>query len=204
MNGIEFGKELKNIRQKVKYPSKELALEVGRAVTYVSQLERGLIKNPDYETCYMLLKELKFPEDKIDNFLDNFSIISPEREQAELKNDIEKHENQLNVLDKKELDENEVMQLYPFLYEDDDIPKLKRQNYNLHIALNSFIERDITRARKVLTNINALTKSKETFDFFCSLFQYDFFDITKEEKEHLISLIKEFNPSKDEIFDWEE
>ncbi|GGA34567.1 hypothetical protein GCM10010917_19820 [Paenibacillus physcomitrellae] len=48
MNGIDFGSYLKSIRKSKKVPSKELSIRVGKAVTYVSQIERGLIKKPDF------------------------------------------------------------------------------------------------------------------------------------------------------------
>lgn len=201
MTGVEFGKELKKLRQKRKYPSKELSKAVGKAITYVSQLERGLIKKPDFQTCYALLSELEFPEDKIEFFLDNFEIISPKKKLWEHNKSIK---SPMKDVERDNLDEKELMQLYPYLFEDNDLPKLKNQVDNLYLSLNSLIEKDITRARTILININTLTKSKKSFDFFCSLFQYDFLNITKEEKKHLISIIQEFNLSRDEIFDWEE
>lgn len=58
VDGIQFGKDLKELRLSKKYNSTKLSLEVGRAQTYVSQLERGLIKNPDLATCRRLLEIL--------------------------------------------------------------------------------------------------------------------------------------------------
>lgn len=46
VDGIQFGKDLRELRLLKRYPTRKLSEEVGRAITYVSQLERGLIKNP--------------------------------------------------------------------------------------------------------------------------------------------------------------
>lgn len=84
MNGIEFGKELKKIRTNAGISSKVLSSKVGKAVTYVSQLENGKIKSPDFETCFKLLEELGVEHGKIEGILDYFGIISPQREKADL------------------------------------------------------------------------------------------------------------------------
>jgi transcriptional regulator with XRE-family HTH domain len=83
MSGIEFGEKLKEIRKKVGVSSKNLSQRVNKAVTYVSQLERGLIKNPDYFTCKEILRELGFSEKGADRFLESYSILSPEQEKIE-------------------------------------------------------------------------------------------------------------------------
>ena len=52
MNKSSFGEELKALRKRVGMPSKVLSQKVGKAVTYVSQLERELIKIPLIQLVY--------------------------------------------------------------------------------------------------------------------------------------------------------
>jgi transcriptional regulator with XRE-family HTH domain len=60
MDGIEFGKILKKERIKKCISSKLLSKQADKAVTYVSQLERGLIKNADNETCKKIMNIVGF------------------------------------------------------------------------------------------------------------------------------------------------
>ncbi|MEK4086302.1 helix-turn-helix domain-containing protein [Psychrobacillus sp. FSL K6-1415] len=202
MNGIEFGKELKKIRGQVGYPSKPLSEKIGKAITYVSQLERGLIKNPDFDSCVKLLKELSFPINKIEDFLYSFGIVSEQRKEQELKQN--KINSESNERAKEEANDDYIKYYYPWLYDDEKaITKLKKKNENLLTIFNSMVENDYSRAEKVITNIVKLSHSKDSFDFFCSLFEYDFFSITAYEKEKLIQLIQEMNLDDSKTFDWE-
>jgi len=83
MKGIEFGEKLKEIRKKEGVSSKVLSKKVDKAVTYVSQLERGLIKKPDYSTCKKILLELGFSIKDANNLLYSFNILSPEQRKIE-------------------------------------------------------------------------------------------------------------------------
>lgn len=202
MNGIEFGKELKKIRGQVGYPSKPLSEKIGKAITYVSQLERGLIKNPDFDSCVKLLTELSFPINKIEDFLNSFGIVSEQRKKQELKQNIINSER--NERAKEEANKDYIKYNYPWLFNDEDaINSLQKKIEYLENIFNSMVENDFSRAETVLTNITDLTKSKTSFDFFCSLFQYDFFAITPEQRKELIKIIKSVNLDKNSIFEYE-
>ncbi|MEI4771000.1 helix-turn-helix transcriptional regulator [Psychrobacillus sp. FJAT-51614] len=202
MNGIEFGKELKKIRGQVGYPSKPLSKKIGKAITYVSQLERGLIKNPDFDACVKLLKELSFPINKIEDFLYSFGIISEQRKEQEIQQNIINFE--LNERVKEEGNEDFIRYNYPWLFNDENaINSMQKKIEYLETIFNSMVENDFSRAETVLTNITDLTKSKTSFDFFCSLFQYNFFSITPEQRKELIKIIKSVNLDKNSIFDYE-
>jgi transcriptional regulator with XRE-family HTH domain len=101
MNGIYFGKTLKTLRNSFGISSKVLSKKAGKAVTYVSQLERGLIKKPCYYTCLKILNELHFDERKAKEYLKLFNI--EEKRQYFLSSDFE--ENNFNV----ELKEKEIV-----------------------------------------------------------------------------------------------
>lgn len=202
MNGIEFGKELKKIREQVGLPSKPLSETIGKAKTYVSQLERGLIKNPDFNSCVNLLKELSFPMEKIEDFLYSFGIMSEQRKEYELKQNIINLERKEKA--KEGSNEEFIRYYYPWLYNDEkSINKLQRKNEYLLKVFNSMLENDFSRAEKVITNIVNLTKSKHSFDVFCSLFEYDFFSITPVEKERLIQIIQQIDLDQSKTFQWE-
>lgn len=173
MNGIAFGQEIKKLRKKVGIASKELSQQVGKAVTYVSQLERGLIKKPDYSTSYELLKRLEIDEEKINGFLDYFGIKSPEQEQAEMEWAIKQAED-----------------AYNFDWIEKEKHHLKQKNERLHAALNILIDKDISAAEKLINHIEALTLDKIKFDFLTSLFEYDYSRIKQEDRAKIISAIK--------------
>lgn len=187
MNGITFGKYLKNIREKAKKPSKELSTEVGKAVTYVSQLERGLIKKPDFDTCYKLLVILGIEEEQIEDILSYYGIISAKRKQAELEWNIK-----------------EAKRQWDFDWLDQKSQKLKITNDKLYNTLNMFIDKDLTRVEKPILNIQNLMVDKDKFDFFCSLFKYDYSKISIEDRKELIQLINTFITDRYEKGEWNE
>ncbi|WP_158289578.1 helix-turn-helix domain-containing protein [Paenibacillus flagellatus] len=169
MNGVAFGKEIKKLRKKVGIASKELSQQVGKAVTYVSQLERGLIKKPDYKTSYQLLKRLEIEETKIDGLLDYFGIKSPEREQAEGDWAAEQAE---------------------FYWLEPEKARLKNKNDRLHQSLKMLIDVDFSAADKLISHIEALTSDKNKFHFLTSLFEYDYSRLTNEERANIIATVK--------------
>ncbi|MEH7552814.1 hypothetical protein [Bacillus altitudinis] len=82
-----FRKSMYHIRTLKKVGSRELSRKIGKAETYISQFERGLIKSPDYQICFDIMKELGFAEKDIGRILfDQFKIMSPEakREQENI------------------------------------------------------------------------------------------------------------------------
>lgn len=182
MNGIAFGKELKRLRNKAGISSKVLSTKVGKAVTYVSQLENGKIKNPDFDTCFKLLKELGLEESKIEPFLDYYGIVSSEREQAELEWAIQQAE-----LKAQKEDEKYQLNWYGKLAQ-----RLENENDKLHGRLNFFIGADLSRAESVITNMVALTEDEEKFEFFCSLFEHNYAGLGSKNREQLLRLINEF------------
>ncbi|MGD6896075.1 helix-turn-helix domain-containing protein [Bacillus infantis] len=85
--GLDFdgtvGEFIKFWRKAKKINSKELSKEIGKSDSYVSHLENGRYKNPDYETLYEIFKRIGIKEDKIEDYLYHFHIISPDRESWE-------------------------------------------------------------------------------------------------------------------------
>jgi transcriptional regulator with XRE-family HTH domain len=183
MSGVNFGKELKILRNKVGFSSKVLSNKVGKAVTYVSQLERGLIKNPDYDTCKKILAELGISDSEAENMLDFFSIKSPEQEQAELEWSIKKAE--------------EEQAKHESGYYSRRLQKISNKNDRLLQLLgnrfNNFVMYDQTRAEGVLDNLIKLLEEEETFDFFfCSLFKNNYMALSEQERSKVLSLVNDY------------
>ncbi|GIO70148.1 helix-turn-helix domain-containing protein [Paenibacillus cookii] len=191
MNGIDFGSYLKTLRKTKKIPSKDLSVRVGKAVTYVSQLERGLIKKPDFETCFNLLKELNVNENEIERILAYYNILSPERIKAELEVSLKRSE-----LEQQEIESDPEgfaeRRLAEILEKRVTSKKgeLIALNNQFHKMINLLIEKDTFRAERVLRNLSKLTAEVEFFDFFCSLFDYNYTYLTNDERKEILDYIR--------------
>lgn len=183
MSGVNFGKELKVLRNKVGISSKVLSKNVGKAVTYVSQLERGLIKNPDYDTCRKILAELGISDSEAENMLDFFSIKSPEQEQAEIEWSIKLAE--------------EEQAKHESGYYNRKLQKISNMNdqvlQTLEKRFNNFVMYDQTRAESVLNNLIKLLHDEEAFDsFFCSLFENNYMTLSEQERSKVLTLVNDY------------
>jgi transcriptional regulator with XRE-family HTH domain len=182
LNGIAFGKELKKLRNKAGVPSKVLSTKVGKAVTYVSQLENGKIRNPDFDTCFNLLKELGVEENQIEGMLDYFGIMSRKREEAEL-------EWNIKVLEQEE-------EKWRLGWYEKKINTLVKKNRIFHKRMESFIQYDLSRAEEVINNLISLTEDEEKFDFLCSLFENNYASLDSEDMRQLLRTINHFVKEK--------
>ncbi len=183
LSGISFGNELKRIRKSVGISSKVLSQRVNKAVTYVSQLERGLIKKPDFHTCLQILVELGFTEEEANKTLNFFDIKSPEQEKAEL---------ELTIKQAERSHEEEIMKIKSGFYID-KIEKVSSKNdeviARLKNNLDLFVKHDLSRAEKVLSNLISIFHDEEKFDFFCSVFENDFSNLSPTERNKILSTI---------------
>lgn len=182
VNGIDFGQELKRMRTNAGISSKVLSSKVGKAVTYVSQLENGKIKSPDYTTCYQLLQELGIEETKIEGILDYFGFMSPEREKANLEMDIKLMEQE---------EEKWTSRWYSKRYDE-----VHYKQAMFEKTLSSLIQFDLTRAEKVIGNLASLTEEEEDFDFFCSLFENNFSSLDKKSKKEILRWVTKYVQEK--------
>ncbi|MFJ8264762.1 helix-turn-helix domain-containing protein [Peribacillus asahii] len=85
--GLNFdgtlGDYIRIIRKTKKINSVDLSKSVGKSGAYISQIESGKNKNPDYATLYKIFKQLGIDEEKIEDYLFHFGIKSPEYEAYE-------------------------------------------------------------------------------------------------------------------------
>ncbi|WP_338779135.1 helix-turn-helix transcriptional regulator [Metabacillus sp. FJAT-52054] len=164
MNETSFGQELKKLRKHVGIPSKELSQKVGKAVTYVSQLERELIKNPSFDTCLQILLELGLNKENAERMLNYYGIHSKEEKQAEL---------ELAVKLDKELSWKINSGYYSKKFEQIERKrKLFLQLVDNH--LETLGRYDNSRADMILSNLIELLKSEEKADLLFTLFENDF------------------------------
>lgn len=186
MSGISFGSELKKIRKSVGVSSKILSQRVNKAVTYVSQLERGLIKKPDFSTCLQLLVELGYSESEARKTLNFFDIRSPEQEKAELE----------WIIKQAEISDDEEETKIKTGYYINKIERVSEKNEEVIAKLKSnldlFVKHDLTRAEKVLSNLVSIFQNEESFDFFCSVFENDISKLSPAEREILVSMITNY------------
>ncbi|WP_053361933.1 helix-turn-helix transcriptional regulator [Bacillus sp. FJAT-27251] len=197
MSDPNLGLDIKNLRTKKGIGSRELSRLVGKAETYISQLERGLIKNPDYKTLLEIMKHLGYREGSIDELLyANYHIYSPERLEAEaawaeqeavnaqdpdyqeylLQRQIEQYELQLEWL------ENEEKELH-------------KKNDQIRNELSFFIDKNLDTFTDVINNLHSavlsMSKSREDYNFFTNLFKRDISKFSDESKKRIIETIKE-------------
>jgi transcriptional regulator with XRE-family HTH domain len=186
MNGIVFGRELRNLRNKSGKTAKELSRMIGKGDAYVSQLESGKIKKPDYETCSLLLQKLGLDESRIEEILDRFNIKSTERIQEEFKNTV-----QLNYFSNS--NRNIVYDTAFFIdWYKELSDELKQANARIHHTFDLLIERDFSTAQKVINNLDTFTSNIDDLYFFCLLMSNDYSKLRPEKREELIGTISDF------------
>ncbi|MBU9714458.1 helix-turn-helix domain-containing protein [Evansella tamaricis] len=89
----EIGDFIKKLRKHKKINSIELSRSVGKSDAYISQIENNRNKKPDYSVLYEVFKQLEIEEKKIEDYLEHFGFLSPEREAHEEALMIERYEN---------------------------------------------------------------------------------------------------------------
>ncbi|MGG3400942.1 helix-turn-helix transcriptional regulator [Bacillus paranthracis] len=191
MNKSSFGEELKALRKRVGMPSKVLSQKVGKAVTYVSQLERELIKNPSYTTCLQILLELGLIKEDAEKMLNYYGIQSKEEKQAEL---------ELAV----KLDEELSWKINSGYYS----KKLEQIERKRHLFLQLIDKQlktlghfDNSRTDIILSNLIELLKSEEKAELLFEFFGNDFSKLDYEEIQLIISKAnKEYKKTMAEKF----
>lgn len=198
MNVSHIGRDIKALRVKRGLSSRSLSRLIGKSETYISQLERGLIKNPDYNTAFDIMKHLGYAENGIEQFLfDFYQISSPERielEAEEVKEWEEKRareivtdpDHQVHFTADLAIFESEWMKL---LYED-----LESKNEQIKKELSFNIANNAPIFEKVINNLlsilTSMRKDRGNFDFFVRLFESDLSDLSGESKDKILKLIK--------------
>jgi transcriptional regulator with XRE-family HTH domain len=112
-----IGAKVKELRVSTGIGSRELSRAVGMAETYVSQLERGLIKNPDRNVCMNILNFLGLDEEQTAEILNQYELKVTPKSINTLQNSVLTNEN----LSRKAKEDAE--QVYNFIQSLPDITK---------------------------------------------------------------------------------
>jgi transcriptional regulator with XRE-family HTH domain len=171
-----FGQKVKELRNETGLGSRELSRRIGKTETYVSQLERGVLKKIDFPTGYILLKGLGLNERDILNILDEYGIHAVDTREY-------RHAKSVQIVQYKLTEVN-------YNWFDKEVDELKEQIQIISGSLINFVEKDLTRAKKVINNFyHIINTDKDCFEFFCELFGYDYTQINSSEKSFMISEI---------------
>jgi transcriptional regulator with XRE-family HTH domain len=197
MSENNLGRDVKALRTKRGIGSRELSRLVGKAETYISQLERGLIKTPDYNTAFEIMKHLGQTEDQIEDFLLNFYLIkSPERIEAEEAWDKQEEENAQDPDYQQNLLESQIERYAQEMeWLDNKEKEMHKKNEEIKDALTFFIGRNPDTFFDVIEHFNTMVKSmkknEEDYQFFTKLFKRDITKFSEEGKKRIIETIAE-------------
>ncbi|MFJ7931522.1 helix-turn-helix domain-containing protein [Peribacillus sp. NPDC096448] len=206
-----IGRDIKALRTKRGIGSRELSRLIGKAETYISQLERGLIKKLDYNTAYAIMKHLGFTESGIDEFLDNFyQIKSPARIEAEAEQAVNWDEvraseiEQMWIQRQEDIDTDPDYQESKFEYEIKGFEsqwmmnlyeKMEEKNEEIKKELSFNMNKNIQTFEPVINNLYSfLTSMREdrgNFEFFVGLFENDLSVLNDESKGKILRAVKE-------------
>lgn len=178
MSGIAFGKTLRYLRKRAKIPSKNLSMQAGKAATYVSQLERGLIKNPNNDTCRKLLELVGLEPDSIEKVLNRHGLMDGPHMYTDGIDGI----NQPGPGQPgSPLKAGNNPRIYDGKYRD-----TKDKNYNIYCVFDSLADTDITRGSLVINIIYNLTRDENNLDFLCDLLAIDYAQLTPKLKAEIL------------------
>lgn len=199
-----IGRDIKALRTKRKIGSRELSRLIGKAETYISQLERGLIKKPDFDTAFAIMQNLGWDEENIEEFLSNFyQINSPERNSAEemQPNWYEERAAEIEEMWIKKNDQGFSANMFESdiknfqsqwmldLYE-----RLESKNEEIQKELSFNIDKNAQTFETVINNLHSLLTSmrddRGNFNFFVSLFEKDLTILNEESKNNILKTVR--------------
>ncbi len=209
MNKLDnsFGNYIKALRKSAGISSKQLASMLSRAPAYISQIENGRNKNPNYSAAYQILSILGVKEDMIEHKLHTFHIYSPEYYEAEAElaekhaNDPEYQEHMLQQA--RQIAEQESIMNKPATYwgeplKDDwfnwfQTQDTSKQIIEIKATLDHLANSKAPNNTKLISNIYELVtkmrNDKELFEFFSELFKEDYTVFSFEKRNKIIKAI---------------
>ncbi|WP_416720292.1 helix-turn-helix domain-containing protein [Bacillus subtilis] len=203
MKITEFGKDVRHLRKKHGVGSRELSRQIGKAETYISQLERGQIKKPDYDICFKILKRFDFKSDKIKDLLENhYNLEMPDFVTDEYRNydHLNNHQEedtysieypvdkiQKNILDK----EFEIFKIDQKLAT--YLDRLETKMISIKDMMQDQYRKDNVGMESIINSLyslfNDLDKDKIKYKFMQELFKYDYSNLPDELKMKVIAAI---------------
>lgn len=160
---IKFWRKVKKIN------SKELSKIIGKSDSYISHLENNRNKNPDYDTLFEIFKRIGIEEIKIEDYLEYFGFLSPQREAADeaqmiarmnpTAEDFEEMEREAEYyrnLENKETQDKKVDVIYKS-YNNGDVlldDILTENIKSIVYILHNMAEHDINNAFNIITGLS--------------------------------------------------
>jgi transcriptional regulator with XRE-family HTH domain len=184
MGGVAFGQTIKHLRKKAKIASKNLSTQVGKAATYVSQLERGLIRNPDYNICYKLLELVGVEPDSIEQVLINHGFINELNISID---DIEKMTRSEPLINDRPQKAANNSRIYDRKYRD-----TKDKNDKIYSIFGVLVDTDITRASAVINNVYKLTQDEINLDFLCAILSFNYAQLPPESRDEILARLRKW------------
>lgn len=155
----EFGKLIKKQRRRLGMSARALSQRIGLSPSYVSQLERGLIKKPTYDIAVKIGEHLDISEDVL-----LFFGISPPDEEREV-------------------------QTGPEPSEDEILVQLRHDKARLFALVSRFCETDPYTACTLLSYMNELLEDPETREFLSEILDRSRFFESDRARKSLLQLI---------------
>ncbi|WP_175637912.1 helix-turn-helix domain-containing protein [Metabacillus schmidteae] len=191
MENVTFGDFIRGLRLKNRISSRDLSSKIGKSFAYVSQLERGNIKKPDYETAYQLLEYLNVNQSEINDILNNkyrfsdndFSFSNKYNLEIDYNN---KLFNTSSIINKNDYNDGEI----------EDITKV--QSNLLDEYFFSAIVNEMNKMNTVISNLKHLFQDEEGRKFFTSLFSYDLSKLDKKDKLFLLEQLHKIFEQQEE------
>jgi len=174
-----FGEELKEIRAMKGIGSRKLSKLIGKTESYVSQIERGVIKKPSYYIAFNLFKQIDLDVEEIITILNKYDILPESHADYDFARSFELVDESIN---------NNSSNVLDWM----DEPKQALRRETIH-NINIFIEKDYSRAISVLVNFNSLiSDNQETYDFICTLLSYDYKVLNSNKKYEFLNTVNNF------------
>lgn len=164
---------VKGMRKRRGLSTRLLSKEVGKASSYISQLERGLILKPDYDTCERLLKYLGVEDTKIEGVLHHYGIMTATQEEE---------------LHKWAAQQAEFVGSVDWL--EDEVEQVETQQSKLEAMLSKLTRTDVSSASVLISRLLSHLESKDTKDFLIELVRFDYTHLTSTERDSLLALIR--------------
>ncbi len=184
MGGVAFGQTLRQLREKARISSKGLSKQVGKAPTYVSQLERGLIKNPSYDTCRQLLEYVGVEADSIEQVLNQHGIRSDAEMVIDDREGSDRSEPPVREIP---LDPDKISRIYEEKYRD-----TKAKTDYIFSVFKILVETDITRASVVINNLYRLIQDEDNLDFLFGVLSLDYKQLPAESKAEILARLRKW------------
>ncbi|MGD6781357.1 helix-turn-helix domain-containing protein [Sutcliffiella horikoshii] len=207
-----IGDFIKFWRKSKKINSIALSKAVGKSDAYISHIENGRNKKPDYNTLYEVFKQIGISEEKIEDYLEFFGFLSAERQAHEeqlmisrmepTEEDLDRWENQASDFEENNRNEREeyLARQNDNKFNGDDLFEdiLSANIQEINHVLNTLEKHDISNAFELIkglsSTLNEMSTNITLYRFIIKLFSERLTMLDEEAAIKIInSLYEELN-----------